>query len=251
MYCHESLPGTRTCRPPRRLCKNDYQKTWRVLNQSQPRNTPSYRTSSLNSQTYQTPKIGVRPDRRLLLRYLPLRWLSNAPRLATAELIRRVPHAQLALWQAQAVVEDVHQRLVHRERLDDEWLDRALHPCVHGARVRAPRLARPGEGVVFGDVDELDGVEVPVLVCRVRSCRFVSARAIPNTRRRTSVSDGSTLVRPLQRTRKTSLRRPARTASSPRGGASSSQLPSQTSHQRLRRIHGSSSCTRTTHLSQQ
>lgn len=126
--------------------------------------------------THQRPKVGVRTERSFLLRHpVRARRVLDAPRLTPARLLAEVLPLKRARREPESLAKDCEKGVVHSERLLYERPDGGLHPGVHGARVFAVHLAWPRKGIVFGDVDELDGVERALLVCRVRACGFVPA----------------------------------------------------------------------------
>ena len=143
------------------------------------RNAIRHAMSPANRRTVaadQRAKVGVRADGGLGLGRGRLGRVLDAARLAPAGLLAQVLLGERALGEPEPVVEDVEQRVVHRERLLDERPDGALHACVHRGRVRAVHDLRVGEGVVLCDVDELDSVEVAVLVGGIGTSSFVADR---------------------------------------------------------------------------
>lgn len=154
-----------TCSPPSRLCKNDCA-------------CPQYRVHAYNHTlaTHQRPEVGVRTERGFLLRHpVRARRVLDAPSLAPARLLAEVLPLKRARREPESLAKDCEKGVVHRQRLLYERPDGGLHPRVHGARVVAVHLAWPRECIVFGDVDELDGVERALLICRIRTRGFVSA----------------------------------------------------------------------------
>ncbi len=104
--------------------------------------------------------------------------VSDAARLGVAELRVGMACAQRAGGEAEFVLEDGEDRLVHFCRLLHEGLDCGVHALVDRRGVAAVRDGRVRERVVLGDVEELDGVGRPVLVGHERPCHFVSGEEI-------------------------------------------------------------------------
>lgn len=91
------------------------------------------------------------------------RWCFDDAGLAAAVFFERVQTLECAFRQTQSIIEDLEDRVVDLEGLADERGYGRRHCCGGWSWVRSVDDVREGEGIVLGDVDELDGVELTVV----------------------------------------------------------------------------------------
>ena len=124
--------------------------------------------------TYQTPEVGMRPNRGLILVPRRARGALNTSRLTTAGLLTRVFLQQLSFGESQLPFQDLEKHDINRPRLLHKRHDGIVHPFIDRPRVRPVYGLWPGEGIVLGDVYKFDSVEVPEFIHSVCSRSFVA-----------------------------------------------------------------------------
>lgn len=93
--------------------------------------------------------------------------------------------SELALWQAELVLEHAEQSIIHFHGFLNERNNGVCHPRVHGRRVCAVNHARPGQYIILRDVQELRGVFRSMRVGRDGTTGFVAASRRQNPVRTT------------------------------------------------------------------
>lgn len=122
-------------------------------------------------QEAQTPEIGMGPNRLFANR--EVLWSLDRPRLACAVFLRMMLQ-QCTLRKPKFVVEDPQDDIVDLEGLFDERNDGRNHAVVDGGRIRPSSLVRPGQRIIFGDVDEFDFIEFSRGINGVGTSKLVS-----------------------------------------------------------------------------